>query len=329
MPCLSCLSRLVTGRFHSSFQFRTSQRILQSSSVTSCRRFFSRLSIIDIPTISLQPEVAFSRNNLQNGKAAYSQLSESLLPRPGKTVETYVSYGMTQKLFEACSAQADYKIPQASQKGAETPKTASGEDLGVGEGWWNDCIAQSEPKTEQSFQPTLDFDLLPTFSTWSQVTFLHMYLLTVRLRALPSRESVLTHSRHLIDHFSHNAEHRMVVLHKLSSRSIRNKYLKDLFLQWRGILAAYDEGLVKGDAVLGAAVWRNLWKASPIGPDGKEELDWTQVAYVVAYIRRVLSELSRVDATDLISVLEGDENHGPPSIFRYSEADKRLVEGRR
>jgi cytochrome b pre-mRNA-processing protein 3 len=121
----------------------------------------------------------------------------------------------------------------------------------------------------------------------------------------------------------------MVVLHKLSSRSIRNKYLKDLFLQWRGILAAYDEGLVKGDAVLGAAVWRNLWKASPIGPDGKEELDWTQVAYVVAYIRRVLSELSRVDATDLISVLEGDENHGPPSIFRYSEADKRLVEGRR
>lgn len=316
MPCLSCLSRLVTGRFHSSFQFRTSQRILPSSSVTSCRRF-SRLSIIDIPTIRLQPEVAFrrnkkSRNNLQNGKAVYSQLSESLLPRPGKTVETYVSYGMTQKLFEVCSAQADYKIPQASQKGAETPKTASGEDLGVGEGWWYE-----------------NFDLLPTFSTWSQVTFLHMYLLTVRLRALPSREGVLTHSRHLIDHFSHNAEHRMVVLHKLSSRSIRNKYLKDLFLQWRGILAAYDEGLVKGDAFLGAAVWRNLWKASPIGPDGKEELDWTQVAYVVAYMRRVLSELSRVEATGLISVLEGDENNGPPSIFRYSEADKRLVEGRR
>jgi cytochrome b pre-mRNA-processing protein 3 len=119
----------------------------------------------------------------------------------------------------------------------------------------------------------------------------------------------------------------MVVLHNLSSRSIRNKYLKDLFLQWRGILAAYDEGLVKGDAVLGAAVWRNLWKASPVGADGKE-LDWTQIAYVVAYMRRVLSELSRVDATDLISALEG-ENNGRPSIFRYSEADKRLVEGRR
>jgi cytochrome b pre-mRNA-processing protein 3 len=43
---------------------------------------------------------------------------------------------MTQKLFEACSAQADYRIPQAAQKGSEVPKTTNGEDLGVGEGWW-------------------------------------------------------------------------------------------------------------------------------------------------------------------------------------------------
>jgi cytochrome b pre-mRNA-processing protein 3 len=40
------------------------------------------------------------------------------------------------KLFEICSAQADYKIPQASQKGVDVPKTANGEDLGVGKGWW-------------------------------------------------------------------------------------------------------------------------------------------------------------------------------------------------
>lgn len=56
--------------------------------------------------------------------------------RPGNAAETYVAYGMTQKLFEACSTQADYKIPQASQKGVEVPKTEAGEDLGVGESWW-------------------------------------------------------------------------------------------------------------------------------------------------------------------------------------------------
>lgn len=39
-------------------------------------------------------------------------------------------------MFEACQLQADYKIPQASQPGGVVPKTAHGEDLGVGEGAW-------------------------------------------------------------------------------------------------------------------------------------------------------------------------------------------------
>jgi cytochrome b pre-mRNA-processing protein 3 len=43
---------------------------------------------------------------------------------------------MTQKLFEACSAQADYHIPQAAKKGENIPQSSGGEDLGVGEGWW-------------------------------------------------------------------------------------------------------------------------------------------------------------------------------------------------
>ncbi|KAK9568199.1 hypothetical protein V6Z88_002514 [Aspergillus fumigatus] len=241
---------------------------------------------------------------------ASSQLSRAIMPRPGTAAETYVAYGMTQKLFEVCSSQADYSIPQLSQKGAQVPKTEAGEDLGVGEGWWYE-----------------ELGLIPTFSTWSQVTFLHMYLLTVRLRALPSYESLQTYSRHLIDHFSHNAEHRMDVLHGLTSRAIRNKFLKDLFIQWRGVLAAYDEGLVKGDAVLGAAVWRNLWKASHTGPHG-EDMDWTKVARVVAYMRRVISELSQINEADLILHI-GPRPGGKPGIFSYSELDKQLVDGKR
>ncbi|KAJ5333472.1 uncharacterized protein N7506_007255 [Penicillium brevicompactum] len=224
--------------------------------------------------------------------------------RPGNAAETYVAYGMTQKLFEACSSQADYKIPQASQKGVEVPKTEAGEDLGVGESWWY-----------------TELGLKPTFATWSQVTLLHMYLLTVRLRALPYRDSVTTYSRHLIDHFSHEAEHRMDVYHDLGSRTIRNKYLKDLFIQWRGIIAAYDEGLAKGDAVLGAAVWRNLWKGSETGPDG-EEIDWAKVAQVVVYMRRNLAELAKKEEVDLVFALGDKEDAG---IFRHSETDKKIV----
>lgn len=116
----------------------------------------------------------------------------------------------------------------------------------------------------------------------------------------------------------------MDLLHGLTSRGIRNKFLKDLFLQWRGILAAYDEGLIKGDAVLGAAVWRNLWKASHTDANGKD-VNWAGIARVVAYMRRVLSELSSIDEADLIFKL-GLGNRSP-GIFGYSEVDKRMVEG--
>ncbi|KAL4781924.1 ubiquinol-cytochrome C chaperone-domain-containing protein [Aspergillus varians] len=239
-----------------------------------------------------------------------SRLTRAISPRPGGAAETYVAYGMTQKLFEACSSQADYRIPQLQEKGAQVPKTEAGEDLGVGESWW--------------YQ---ELGLVPTFSTWSQITFLHMYLLTVRLRALPSHESLQTYSRHLIDHFSHNAEHRMDALHGLTSRAIRNKFLKDLFIQWRGVLAAYDEGLIKGDAVLGAAVWRNLWKANYNTPDG-EEIEWEKVARVVAYMRRVLSDISKLDEADLIFQL-GSPKNDKPGVFSPSDADKLLVERKR
>ncbi|KAL5364579.1 ubiquinol-cytochrome C chaperone-domain-containing protein [Aspergillus floccosus] len=289
----------------------TQVKALRAAPSTFQRHAFSSCATLPNTPSPLRPSRAVNAPNLplQSSRSA-SRLSRAIMPRPGSSAETYVAYGMTQKLFEACSNQADYSIPQVSQKGAQVPKTEAGEDLGVGEGWW--------------YQ---DLGLPPTFSTWSQVTFLHMYLLTVRLRALPSHESLQTYSRHLIDHFSHNAEHRMDVLHGLTSRAIRNKFLKDLFIQWRGVIAAYDEGLIKGDAVLGAAVWRNLWKASHTGPDGKE-LDWTKVARVVAYMRRVIHEMSQVSEADLIFELDR-RSGGKPGIFGYSELDNKAVDARR
>lgn len=114
-----------------------------------------------------------------------------------------------------------------------------------------------------------------------------MYVLIVRLRAMQDRGTVSKYQHYLLDHFSHKAEDKMVLLHGMSARGIRNRYLKDLFLQWRGILAAYDEGLVKGDAVLAAAVWRNLWK-------GQEDVDWEMVAKAVGWMRRCVRLLGEV-----------------------------------
>jgi cytochrome b pre-mRNA-processing protein 3 len=79
----------------------------------------------------------------------------------------------------------------------------------------------------------------------------------------------------------------MTINHNMHARGTRNKYLKDMFIQWRGLLAAYDEGLAKGDAVLAAAVWRNVFKAN-------EDVDIKILAQIVSYMRRVLRGLDAV-----------------------------------
>jgi cytochrome b pre-mRNA-processing protein 3 len=199
-----------------------------------------------------------------------TKLASELRRVTGRATETYTVYGVTETLSKECAKQADYSILQATDPDAETPKTPDGEDLGVGSAWWH-----------------TELGLKPTFSTWSQVTMLHMYVLTARIRCFGEAASPQTYLQHLLDHFFYDAENRMTVYHNLHTRGTRNRYLKDLFIQWRGLLAAYDEGLVKGDAVLAAAVWRNVFK-------GDEEVDVRKVAMVVSYLRRTLKGLEGV-----------------------------------
>ena len=98
----------------------------------------------------------------------------------------------------------------------------------------------------------------------------------------------------------------MVTTHNIAARSIRNKYLKDLFVQWRGLMAGYDEGLVRGDAVLATAVWRNIFKAD-------ENVDFRGVGEVVSYIRGVLKGLD--DLADK-SIASGEVVFGNPESER-------------
>lgn len=79
----------------------------------------------------------------------------------------------------------------------------------------------------------------------------------------------------------------MDVVHRITVARVRTRYLKDLFEQWRGVIAAYDEGLVKGDAVLAAAVWRNVFR-------GAEDVDPVRLAMVVSYLRREVARVARL-----------------------------------
>ncbi|KAA6411275.1 MAG: hypothetical protein FRX48_04555 [Lasallia pustulata] len=213
-----------------------------------------------------------------------SKLAKAVRQRASAVTETYVAYGACESLVNECAAKADYSIPQTQEKGVEIPKTTDGEDLGVGTGWWYE-----------------ELGLTPTFNTWAQITFLHMYLLTVRFRCFPPSHAPTWH-QHLLDHFFYRAEERMTVMHNVHARAVRNKYLKDLFVQWRGLTAGYDEGVIRGDAVLAAAVWRNVFK-------GAEEVDLRKLAMVVSYMRRCLNRLEGAADENIVG---GDVKFGDP-----------------
>jgi cytochrome b pre-mRNA-processing protein 3 len=206
----------------------------------------------------------------------------------GRATETYTAYGATELLYKECALQADYSIPQAGKNDQEMLKTEAGEDLGVGEGWWLTGIFMGKQMDlTANTDAAIELGLQPTFSTWSQVTMLHMYLIAARFRCFPTSSQTQTWQQHLLDHFFYDAENRMMVNHNMHARGTRNKYLKDLFIQWRGLLAAYDEGVYKGDAVLAAAIWRNVFKAS-------EDVDIKGLAQIVSYMRRALKGLDSI-----------------------------------
>ncbi|RVX73652.1 hypothetical protein B0A52_02542 [Exophiala mesophila] len=243
---------------------------------------------------SSQPNVAAMQKQIMSSLGQKddlaTRLAKGLRKTAKSTTESYITYGVTEAIFNSCAAQADYTIPEDQRMniltGKGPPKTADDVDLGqpLGTSWWFRTL-----------------DLPPTFSTWSQVTFLHMYIMTVRLRNLETPAAFRDYQRYLIEHFSSTAEDKMILLHNMSARGIRNKYLKDLFWQWRGVLAAYDEGLIKGDAVLASAIWRNLFR-------GDENVDWDKVAKVVAFTRKGIATVANLDIQTIVDQSVAESN---------------------
>jgi cytochrome b pre-mRNA-processing protein 3 len=177
------------------------------------------------------------------------------------TTETYVAYDVTRELYTECASQAAYA------DGAEFSDSAKF--------WYGTCARP------------------PTFQSWSQVTILHMWILAARMRAL-DKGRVQIWQQHFIDHFFYDSEDKMVKRYDIKRAGERGGYMKDLFHQYRGMTAAFDQGLVKGDAVLATAIWRNIFNAT-------EDVDIEVLAMVTSYVRRALSKLGAVDDDVVLS----------------------------
>lgn len=85
------------------------------------------------------------------------------------------------------------------------------------------------------------------------------------------------------------------------------------------MLAGYDEGVAtKNDAVLAAAVWRNIFNAD-------EDVDFRQLGVVVSYLRGVLKGLEGMEDE---AVARGQVVFGDPGSQREGVLVRsRMMEG--
>ena len=142
---------------------------------------------------------------------------------------------------------------------------------------------------------------------------LHLYLLLARVRC-QERSAAKMWEQLLVDHFFLEAEERMDLLHGLRSAALRQRFLRDLFHQWRGLVLSLDEGVARGDAVLAAAVWRNLYKA-------RDDVDPRVLAAVVSYLRRNLRRLDRTADVESLAYL-GRSPFEPPAADELALVDR-------
>lgn len=136
--------------------------------------------------------------------------------------------------------------------------------------------------------------LPPTFQSWFTIVNLHIWLLTVRLRALPPPHG-MNHLQALIDHFFLDVEDRIrAVLQPATPDTITpnsplgpyttpsqfytianplpgkkrpkgraperlvSQQMKIFREQWAGMGMSFDASLIRGDADMAAVVWRNI-----------------------------------------------------------------------
>lgn len=138
--------------------------------------------------------------------------------------------------------------------------------------------------TAKFYYETLD--LPKSFSQWYQITILHYWMLSVRMRALPFKYG-RNYQQKLIDRIFKDMELRMSQELGISSNRIIEGYLKEYHTQLLGSVLSYDEGLMTDDITLAAALWRNVFNGNP-------NVDMRHVEALLGYVRSNLYVLNKM-----------------------------------
>ncbi|KAL0956231.1 hypothetical protein HGRIS_002387 [Hohenbuehelia grisea] len=200
--------------------------------------------------------------------------------------------------------------------------------------------------------------LPPTFQSWFTITNLHVWLMTVRLRALPQPHGKAA-IQGLIDHFFIDVEDRVRAVlqprlnppapytfsspfytkpsapkspesengkQKAPSRApdrIVSRQMKIFKEQWAGMGLALDLGLVRSDMEMAGAIWRNI-----LGARGARGIMLPTDANGVPHFRRSVNlvggEVVNVAKVDFEKEEQKDDGSGVHD-FAPQEADKYVA----
>ncbi|KAK9237557.1 protein required for assembly of ubiquinol cytochrome-c reductase [Lipomyces kononenkoae] len=181
------------------------------------------------------------------------------------------------------------------------------------------CKAQGYHHPDaKEFGPSAKFyyeymGLTPSLSQSFQIAALHIWMLLVRMRALPEKYAN-AYEQALVDGMFLDLEKRMVSEYKINSNRLINNTLKEFNLQLRGSVLAYDEGLMSDDAVLGAAIWRNIF-------GGRKDVNMAKIAIMVRYVRTHIFVLDKMSDFDFgvgrFVFFPPWIEHNPDTVLQY------------
>lgn len=161
----------------------------------------------------------------------------------------------------------------------------------AGSTYFGECKKQALYYPDEPLSPTAKFyyetlNLPKSFSQWYQITVLHYWILSVRMRALPFIYGK-NYQQKLVDRIFKDMELRMAEELGISSNSVIAKFLKDYHALLLGNVLSYDEGLMTDDITLSAALWRNIFNGNP-------NVDMRHIEALLSYVRSNLYVLNKM-----------------------------------
>lgn len=162
------------------------------------------------------------------------------------------------------------------------------------------CKYQAYFEKGAPLSPTADFyfnklGMPSTFFQWYQIEILHVWMLYVRMRAMP-RKYCREYQQKLVNGVFDDIDFQLREVLRVNSDRTTNNYKKQFSQQLKGSVFSYDEALTGGDTILASALWRNLFEQSDL-------VDLTILDHLVHYIRANLYILSQMSDSDFAAGL--------------------------